>query len=83
MMSATEGLRAAITLDESPHEQDEHRTHNGTDETGFLASPIPANSLSEVSRRTGNPKDCGENEAFGLILAARRNEFGNYSRPQR
>jgi hypothetical protein len=46
-----------------------------------LASVIPTEGLSEVSRdeSTDYSKSCSENEAFGLIFAARRNEFGNHS----
>jgi hypothetical protein len=74
-------LRAATTLDNSPYEQDKHGTDNGTDETGPLTSPIPANSLAEVGgyQGTDNSKDRGENKALGLLFTAGRNQFGDYS----
>src|SRR5262249_22623607 len=69
------------TLDEAPHQQDEHCAHDCANETGFLTSSIPANGLSEIGgyQSAYNTKDRGENEALGLVVAAGRNEFGNNS----
>jgi hypothetical protein len=68
-------------LDKSPYEQDEHRTHDGTDEASSLASLIPANSLTEIGRYQGtdHSKDRGENKALRLVFTARRNQFRDYS----
>jgi hypothetical protein len=73
-------LRAAA-CDKSPHQQDEHCAHDASDEACPLTSLIPAEGLSEVGgdQGTDNAEGCGENEALGLVRAARRDEFGNHS----
>ena len=73
-------LRAAA-CDKSPHQQDEHCAHDASDEACPLTSLIPAEGLSEVGGDQGadNAEGCGENEALGLVRAARRDEFGNHS----
>ena len=73
-------LRAALTVDKSPYQQDDHCTHDGTDKTGLLTSVIPADGLAEIGRDDGtdNAEDRRENDALGFLLAG-RNEFGNHS----
>ena len=81
MANRKKRLRTAATLDKSPYEQDEHRTDDGTDEAGSLASLIPANSLAEIGGYQGadHSKDRGENKALRLVFTARRNQFRDYS----
>jgi hypothetical protein len=62
---------APATLDKSPHEQDEYRAHNRSNETGLLIRSIPADSLSKVTRYKGtnNPEDSREYETLGFVVA--------------
>ena len=72
-------LRAAP--DKSPHQQDERCAHDASDEASSLTSVIPAKGLSKVGgdQSTDDAQGCGENEAFGFVRAARREELSNHS----
>ena len=71
-------MQLCAATDKSPHQQDERCAHDASDEAGSVTSLIPAEGLSEIGR-DDNAKGSSENEAFGFIRAARRNELGNHS----
>jgi hypothetical protein len=79
-LRALNDLRATLAVDKTPYQEDDHCTHDGTEETGLLTSLIPAEGLSEIGRDEGpnNAKDCSEDESLGLLLAW-RDEFGDHS----
>jgi hypothetical protein len=67
-------------LDKSPNQQDEHRTHNGSDKTGALILAIPADRLSEVSRHecADDAQDGRQYKALRFVIP-RRDQFGDHT----
>src|SRR5215475_5091745 len=74
-----EHLGRALADDEAVHEQQDHRSHDGADESRTLARLIPADGLAEIGsdERAGDPEQRRQDESH--VVAAWMDELGNHA----